>query len=253
MKKNFTLVLTLMMVLALVAYGGEAAVPPVVGAYVFDSMETMGMSINAEALSGLGMDLRDFALEIKADGTFSMTLMGDSESGTWKLSGATVTMTVKGDKVEAKFDGSKLTLSTEEQGVAASIVFVKTSQGQAVAKDSIVPTTAKATPSVADLTFDTTVLLLKAQFKSMSSDQMAYTVDTEGHTIVITIVTTQDGVKMTDDIKDIFKQQFDKMNDSLDAQFEPAVSMLKSAGISDLVLRVIATVNGVEVFNKEYK
>ena len=70
------------------------------------------------ALKEMGMTI---TLEMGADGTFTMDLMGDKQSGTWEAKdGGTIAMTADGVTVDAKLEGGKLSLTQEGMGLVFS-------------------------------------------------------------------------------------------------------------------------------------
>ena len=95
------------------------------GKYNFSSMT---MTIGEETTtvkageSYMGATIsKDYAvLEIKDDGTFSLTAMGQTQSGTWKEEDGTVKLTVNGQTIDAKHEGKTLTLSITD-GVSLTL------------------------------------------------------------------------------------------------------------------------------------
>ena len=64
----------------------------------------MGMTINSDYV----------VLEIKDDGNFSMTGMGQTQEGTWKEEDGVVKLTVDGETLDATRSGKTLTMNIEE-------------------------------------------------------------------------------------------------------------------------------------------
>lgn len=120
--------LTLVFALSLCACGSTA--DEAVGEYGFSHMEYMGMTMDAEAMESFDMDVSGFKLDMKEDGTFSMTMAMDADietsEGTWEKSGDVYTMTVNGDSVSAAYDAKEKTMTlTFEDSEEGSIVFKK--------------------------------------------------------------------------------------------------------------------------------
>ena len=85
------------------------------GKYNFSSMT---MTVQGETTtvkageSYMGATInKDYAvLEIKEDGTFTLTAMGQTQSGTWKEEEGTIKLTIDGQTIDAKHEGKTLTL-----------------------------------------------------------------------------------------------------------------------------------------------
>lgn len=129
--KFISLALVLVCMLGLVACGGGGA--DVSGTYKLTEVSMSGMSVNLEDLAaGLGKSMDDLMvdLELKSDGKFNFDLSDLDPSlkmdGTYKASGKTVTLTTSDDeKIICTLEGDTLTMSEEEGGVTASMVFKK--------------------------------------------------------------------------------------------------------------------------------
>lgn len=129
--KFISLALVLVCMLGLVACGGGGA--DVSGTYKLAEVSMSGMSVNLEDLAaGLGKSMDDLMvdLELKSDGKFNFDLSDLDPSlkmdGTYKASGKTVTLTTSDDeKIICTLEGDTLTMSEEEGGVTASMVFKK--------------------------------------------------------------------------------------------------------------------------------
>ena len=139
MKKILVCLLVLVLALTCFAACGkkdEKAANPV-GTYSAKSMN--GKSIEDAFLDEMGGELGDvsldtilgmlgvssidalFSLEIKDDGTFTMTAAGETENGTWVQDGSKITMTVDNEPMDATLDGDELTF----KGDGMELVFVK--------------------------------------------------------------------------------------------------------------------------------
>ena len=129
--KFISLALVLVCMLGLVACGGGGA--DVSGNYKLTEVSMSGMSVNLEDLAtSLGKSMDDLMvnLELKSDGKFNFDLSDLDPSlkmdGTYKASGKTVTLTTSDDeKIICTLEGDTLTMSEEEGGVTASMVFKK--------------------------------------------------------------------------------------------------------------------------------
>ena len=101
-------VLTALLSLVLLTACGKAT-----GKYKFKSMSGQGMTVNADALSNYGMSLDDFSLELKSDGTFAMTAMGEAQEGKWTQSGSKVSLTAEDTTIEGTIKGKTLTIAED--------------------------------------------------------------------------------------------------------------------------------------------
>lgn len=103
------------------------------GTYKFQSMKYSegGMEMNYEVgkeIMGVSISEDFMVLELKDDGTFSMTtkMSGtETETGTWTQEGKTVKLKVSGVEQTATLSGSTLVLEMEEEGTSSSVTFKK--------------------------------------------------------------------------------------------------------------------------------
>ena len=119
MKKTIAILLALTLCAAmLAACGGGKGLS---GKYKLTSMTEDGVTVVESGFAEWGFSADEFYLEF-LDGTkFKMVMIGETHEGTYKLDGKTLSLTVDGDKTEAKIDGSKITL--EESG--STMIFEK--------------------------------------------------------------------------------------------------------------------------------
>lgn len=105
------------------------------GTYKFSSMEVdmggMKVSVTAgEAFMGMTITEDAFVLELKDDNTWTMSVnfggATDVTEGEWSAEGSTVTLTDdSGVSQSGKLDGKNFILSSEVEGMSASITFTK--------------------------------------------------------------------------------------------------------------------------------
>lgn len=121
MKKVLSIVLCMVLVLSLAACGGSGSKLPAdrVGTYSFYEMTSEGETISKDMLASLGMD-EMFSMELKADGTGSMTVYDEAGNITWDEK--TIKDEGTGENIEYTFEGGKITMTTEDGDV---LVFQK--------------------------------------------------------------------------------------------------------------------------------
>lgn len=105
------------------------------GTYKFSSMEVdmggMKVSVTAgEAFMGMTITEDAFVLELKDDNTWTMSVnfggSTDVTEGEWSAEGSTVTLTDdSGVSQSGKLDGKNFILSSDVEGMTASITFTK--------------------------------------------------------------------------------------------------------------------------------
>ena len=105
------------------------------GTYKFSSMEVdmggMKVSVTAgEAFMGMTITEDAFVLELKDDNTWTMSVnfggTTDVTEGEWSAEGSTVTLTDdSGESQSGKLDGKNFILSSDVEGMSASITFTK--------------------------------------------------------------------------------------------------------------------------------
>lgn len=123
MKKILALLLAAIMLLSLTACGSgsddrddeESEMEKRAGTYVLESMSADGETVDAE---DLGMEAY---LELKKNGTGTMTMMGESTEVEWDED----SITVEGEKADLDFRGSRATITVEDEG---EMVFKKTTR-----------------------------------------------------------------------------------------------------------------------------
>ena len=121
-KVKSLLITTILAVCAAIACFAFAACSDdtaVEGTYKFSSMtmtiEGTTTTVNAgESYMGMTVNSDYVVLEIKDDGTFSMTGMGQTQEGTWVEEDGVVKLTVDGETLDAKHSGKTLTMNIEE-------------------------------------------------------------------------------------------------------------------------------------------
>ena len=124
MKKRVAVLMlaVVMTVLALAGCGGKQSSAPVVGDWKITKIEAMGVSMGVdEYLSAAGMGDVKMEMSIKDNGKFSMDMVGESGTGTWKYEEPTLTLDDGSDTVTAEYKDSTIVL--EMSGV--SMIFEK--------------------------------------------------------------------------------------------------------------------------------
>lgn len=117
-KRALALLLTALMLLAMTACGGassgssNAAAAPEVGKYAIYEVKSDDVTINGDMLKTLGMDTS--SLELRADGTASMTLVDEStDNMTW----GDGKLTADGESIDYKYDDGFLTISLDSEQI----------------------------------------------------------------------------------------------------------------------------------------
>lgn len=112
-KKLLSLLLSVAMVLSLCVAVSADETALKAGHYALSSMEKDGTVIDSDVIALTGVEA---SLDINEDGTFSMSLNGDSVSGDWEgttltVDGIAVEATVSGDDVILEDNGTKMTFT----------------------------------------------------------------------------------------------------------------------------------------------
>ena len=109
-----------MTVLALAGCGGKKSSAPVVGDWKITKIEAMGVSMGVdEYLSAAGMGDVKMEMSIKDNGKFSMDIVGESGTGTWKYEEPTLNLDDGSDTVTAEYKYSKIVLEM----IGVSMIF----------------------------------------------------------------------------------------------------------------------------------
>lgn len=124
-KKIIVAVVSLISVIVMGVMLAACANPSAVGKYKFMSQTTQGVTIEAGSTQNGVTITEDYAtIELKDDGSYSLTMIGVSMSGTWTQDGNKVTLTnSEGVPQEATLDGNVLTLAFSEGSVDLTIKF----------------------------------------------------------------------------------------------------------------------------------
>lgn len=115
MKRTMKVLLSALLIVSLIACLAACGSKGPSGTYTLASMESEGMTLDAEALKSFGMEA---SITFNSDGTGSIDLMGQSEEFTWK--GNKITSS-DGEEITFQFSGGTITM--EEDG--AKMVFEK--------------------------------------------------------------------------------------------------------------------------------
>ena len=97
--------------LFLIGCGGNSKMA---GSWVISELSTNGMSIDP-AMMGYVINL-----ELKSNGKFSLTMDGQSGSGTWSMNGNKLTLKAAGGDLILTYDGTYLSGTIEGVGVKFS-------------------------------------------------------------------------------------------------------------------------------------
>ena len=110
-KRAAVLLLAVLMLFAMTACGGSAkADAPEVGKYTLYEVKSGDVTLSGETLKTIGMDTS--SLELRADGTASMTLADEkTDNMTW----GSGKLTADGESIEYKYDGGLLTITLGEE------------------------------------------------------------------------------------------------------------------------------------------
>lgn len=126
MKKQFKtlIVIAVIGVLCIAAAacssGGDNAA---VGKWDLKSVDLMGQSLTAEELAAANPDLANTSVEFKADGTYSLTSGGNTDSGGYKIEENTITLSESGITMTGEITGDTLLLDLSE---IAGVDFIAT-------------------------------------------------------------------------------------------------------------------------------
>ncbi|MCI9010582.1 MAG: hypothetical protein HFE27_05365 [Clostridia bacterium] len=131
MKKRFVTTLTALIaciacVIGLVACGGGTADPVAGKTYVFEKVEiTKGATglLKEETENQMNRLCAGSEIEFGQANEFTMSVLGNSETGTYQQNGATLTLTVEGDDQTAKVKGDYVTLSITESGMSVTMYY----------------------------------------------------------------------------------------------------------------------------------
>jgi hypothetical protein len=106
--------------------GKDAAI----GEYQFYSMQTEGMTADADYLKRMGIDISEEVFMIKDDGTFELNVLDETATGNWEKSGDeysfTTEQTADISVITGKYDSEEKTMTlTYDSPVEVSIVLKK--------------------------------------------------------------------------------------------------------------------------------
>ena len=87
---------------------------PAVGSYEFVGISIGGTTVSAEEMAASGQEIDDYSLEINADGSFSMSIMGMTV-GTWKNNGNEYVLTTGYGTLYGYYSASYMTFVIEIQ------------------------------------------------------------------------------------------------------------------------------------------
>ncbi len=93
------------------------------GTYKISSIGGQSVADLQKQYDDAGMDVKIadmFKLELKSDGTFTMEYAGESESGTYKVDGEKISMTIDGDTQEGTIKDGKITLGEGDDSMVFS-------------------------------------------------------------------------------------------------------------------------------------
>ena len=129
----FAMVLCLSLVLSLSACGGGGASggASMDGKWVISSMTIDGedyLAMIAEMAGELDdeIDIENMMFcEFTSGDSFKMVMYDEEESGTYKLSGKTLTLTVDGESLTGTMDGNSFTISDDSDGSESRMTFTK--------------------------------------------------------------------------------------------------------------------------------
>ena len=128
MKKRFVttllaLVAAIACLIGLVACGTDSVAGET---YEFEKVEiTKGLegdfkTAMEEQLNG---SLGECYIKFSEDGTFEMDFIGGSATGTYKQDGSKLTMTAENQVLTAKISGNKVSIEQEQQGMGVKVTF----------------------------------------------------------------------------------------------------------------------------------
>ena len=95
--------------------GGRGGEPTLSGTYSLVSLAIEGATYDLDQMTALGLDAASNKIDFKEDGTYTATLFEDSDSGTYKLSGPTLTMVDSGGvEMIGAIEGDRITISEDD-------------------------------------------------------------------------------------------------------------------------------------------
>lgn len=143
MKKRFVttllaLIACIACVVGLVACGEDDAGSVTGKTYVFEKVEiTEGLSgeEKTQLEAQLNKVYEGSTISFDEETSFSMTMTGHRESGTYRQSGNKLTLTLDGEDLEGKLSGNTLTLSNSSNGMSAQMIYKLASTDDATDPD----------------------------------------------------------------------------------------------------------------------
>ena len=121
MKRTFAIILAALMLLALLAGCGKA--DPNVGTYKLSG--AMGYSLEefAEMMGTTEEEAQDmFIFDLKEKGVLEVTFDGETETGTWKVDGETLTLVADGDTLTGTIKDDVITIDMEGESMTLTKV-----------------------------------------------------------------------------------------------------------------------------------
>ena len=121
MKRTLAIILAALMLLALLAGCGKA--DPNVGTYKLSG--AMGFSLEefAEMMGITEEEAQDmFIFDLKEKGVLEVSFDGDTETGTWKVDGETLTLEADGDTLTGTIKDDVITIEMEGESMTLTKV-----------------------------------------------------------------------------------------------------------------------------------
>ena len=122
MKRIITTLLMIATLMILCVGCGKGS-KDVSGTYKITSIGGKSVADLQKQYDDAGMDVKIadmFKMELKSDGTFTMEYSGETQSGTYKVDGEKISMTIDGDTEEGTIKDGKITLGSGDDAMEFS-------------------------------------------------------------------------------------------------------------------------------------
>ena len=111
MKRLIAILLILIFSVAMLTACGDDA--GLTGKYYLTSVTEGDETMDASTLAELGLDISGFHIEFLDSNRFRIVTFDESEDGTYKLDGKSLTLSADGETIDATIDNSTITLDAE--------------------------------------------------------------------------------------------------------------------------------------------
>ena len=117
-KRVLTFLMAMAMIVSLTACGGNKGPA---GTYKLTTMKSDGLEMNVEELAALfEMDIQ-VTLQLKDDNSFTLDMgilsEGENTSGTWKMDGDSLILSVDGEELPVTYDGKTIVMDMDGESL----------------------------------------------------------------------------------------------------------------------------------------